>query len=1142
MLKDYKLHNDLNRDKLFLLTQPPALDTSGLPALPKDWLKELAIMCYGDAAREASYENPFNKHLLGLSEQSELSRTVQLIFRRLCGHLNEQLGALLPDNRVAIIYKLTEDIEKCTEGFTNRVNIILFAFLKPQSLDHLLYKARKCLVEEEVATKLKAQNVHNWNRVGHVAASECLGVQPNFTNDPYGRNDKSDLVIAELKKVFEEKYTPFFIPYLLAQQLHGILVDVGYVGRKTVDDGGYLLFEIESMIKWLKCFLSDLEVCYENAETWDTYFIIESEHSLVLDINWKLVRQYFFEALIKQEYFLKQPEYRHLPDHAAHNNLYPDNPDQCIPEAGFIAELFKVTNYQQLSYIKGNFPDYYKQLVKNEHFLKKYTARIHDIYKKLKEDKVEFLNSLAETLDLCCEETISMIQPLFLQQDFRRGNVLMYAAEYRPDIAEIILQFFTEHKACFSSEVIQHLFLQQNSMKQNVLMLAMRSHFDLAKKMLQFFTEHQAWFSSEVIRKLFLQQDCSRRNVLMYVAEYRPNIAEIILRFFTEHKAWFSSAVIQQLFLLQNNMERNVLTYSAEYRPNIAEIILQFFTEHKACFSSEVIQHLFLQQNSMKQNVLMLAMRSHFDLAKKMLQFFTEHQAWFSSEVIRKLFLQQDCSRRNVLMYVAEYRPKIAEIILRFFTEHQAWFSSEVIRKLFLQQNFSRRNVLMYVAEYRPNIAEIILRFFTEHKAWFSSAVIQQLFLQQNNMERNVLTYSAEYQPGIAKKMLQFFTEHQAWFSSEVIQQLFPQQNSMEQNVLMLAMRSDFDLAKKMLQFFTEHKARFSSEVIQKLFLQQDFSRRNVLMYVAEYRPKIAEIILRFFIEHKAWFSSAVIQQLFLQQNNMERNVLTYSAEYRPDIAEIILQFFTEHKAWFSSEVIQHLFLQQNNMKRNVLMRAMCSHFNLTKKMLQFFTEHKAWFSSEVIQQLFLPRNNTNWNALILAEQTSPQINRAIFNFLAFNFNRYSSSVTPEEKEIAKFLFAQFDKWTLNEWERQDLCRRMSSNTALLLLRFFDKDCVQGSTCLAKITPILFAFYREDLSTRKGITHSECFFECKEMEGATVLKATLSKDHSREELLALRKKYIGLNDDPLRTLYEAYLQIASSTPAYSRTKHLLSLA
>jgi hypothetical protein len=639
MLKHYELHSDLNKDKLFRLTPPPALDISSLPVLPENWLNELAILCYGDAAKEASYKNPFNQHLLNLSPQSELSEKMQLIYRRLNGDLNKQLGVLTADDRAVIVCTLIDDIGYCTAGFTNRVNNIYSALHRPQSIDHLLYKVRTCLVEKEVAPSFVAHIVHDGvhvlNSVTYIAFMAGLGIQPNFQDDPHGRHNSYgdnhySAVQDKLKQVFETRYTPFSIPDLLAQQLHGILVTVGYVGRKTVDSGGYVVSETEQMTKLLKRFLLHRDVDDENACTWNKYFILasEDENSIILDINWQLVRQYFFEALIKQGYFLQKPQCRRLLDYPAYRSLYPDNLDECAHEANFIAVFFEGKNYpqlfEQLLFIKNNFPDYCKKLVKNQLFFEKGIALAHYLCKNLKKDRAALVDFFVEMPDLYCNETIPIIQQLFLQQNSEGNNALMLAVHLQLNEATRMLWFlfFIVNKGWLSNDtiqqLIQQLFLQQNSDGDSALMLAARFQPALAKQILLSFTEKKDCFPTDTIQQLFLQQNSADYNALMLAARFKPDIVGQILQLFTKNKDCFSTAVILRLFLQKNGIGWNVLILAEHTSPQISRDIFNFlvfdfngYPLSETSEEKEIAQFLFAQVNEWERQDLRRKMPSN---------------------------------------------------------------------------------------------------------------------------------------------------------------------------------------------------------------------------------------------------------------------------------------------------------------------------------------------------------------------------------------------------------------------------------------------------------------------------------------------------------------------------------------------------
>jgi|GEM_PF-1568843 len=1128
MLEHYRLHDDLNKGKLFQCTPPPALDDSGLSPLPKNWLQAFNILCYGAKARRAPYYNPFEEHLSGLSPQSELSRTVQLIYRRLNGDFDAQLGKLQQDDQAAIICKLTEEIDHtCILGFINRVNNVLFDLQKPQFMDHLLYQGRRYLVNVKVAQNihLGSQGVHTWNYITHVAADEGLGTQPNFINDSYigcGWKRHSSIENA-LQQVFEDDFTPFTIPDLIVQQLRGMFVEVGYNGLRAVNSDGYVVSETEQMTKLLKRFLLHQDVDDNNACTWNKYFILasedENENPLILDINWKLVRQYVFEALIEQGYFLKRPQCRDLPDYAKYYDLYPDNSDQCTLEAGFIAVFFGEKNYpklfQKLFYIKNDVPDYWKKLVENELFLKhckqlvknklfleKVTALVHNFFEKPKKDREALLAFFVEIPDLCCKETIQIILQLFLQQDPNGWNAFMLAVDQQPALAEKMFLLFTRNKNLFSHAAILQLFLQKNSNGCNILMFAVHHHPPLAEQMFQLFIRNKNLFSHAAILQLFLQQNSNDWNVFMLAVRQQPALAEQMFQLFTENPDLLSHAEILQLFLQQDSNGWNAFMLAVRHHPPLAEQMFQLVIRNKNLFSHAEILQLFLQKNSNGWNILMFAVRYQPDLAEQMFQLFTENPNLLSHAEILQLFLQQESNGWNAFMLAVRHHPPLAEKMFQLFTENPNLLSHAEILQLFLQQDSNGWNAFMLAVDQQPALAEQMFQLVIRNKNLFSHAEILQLFLQKNSNGWNILMFAVRYQPDLAEQMFQLFTENPNLLSHAEILQLFLQQESNGWNAFMLAVRHHPPLAEKMFQLFTENPNLLSHAEILQLFLQQDSNGWNAFMLAVDQQPALAEQMFQLVIRNKNLFSHAEILQLFLQKNSNGWNILMFAVRYQPDLAEQMFQLFTENPNLLSHAEILQLFLQKNSNGKNVL---------------------------SVAQQI-------------------PQMERTIFNFLAFDCNRHSLSVTSKEKEIAKFLFTQFGKLTFNEQEERDLRCNMSHNTASLLLSTFDTCCFQTPECLAKTISILLEYYLKEFSARadQEITHSTYFFKWpiryligysarEKMEAAQVLKATLSQNYSREDVLALQKQHPALRNGRLGTLCNARLRIAPSTTQHAHT-------
>jgi len=510
-----------------------------------------------------------------------------------------------------------------------------------------------------------------------MAAVEGLGIHPNLKDDRYNSSlHKDSSVQNALRQVFEEKYTPFVIPYLLAQQLHGLLMGVGYVGPKTLDSGGYVMDDTEEMLKLLKGFLPHLDDAgCQYTDALQKYCIISPENYCILDLNWVLIRQCFFEALIQQDYFLKQPECRHFLDYAAYHSLYPDNSDQRTHEEKFIAASFHNKNYSELFDIKNNFPDYWKTLLKNSLFIKKFPAFIPCICEELKNNAEALMTFIIEHHDLCCEGTI---QKMLLQKNSNSDNILMLAARDHPSMAEKMLSFFTDNTEWFSKETIQKMFLQSNRNGWNILMLAAHYHPSMAEKMLSFFTDNTEWFSTETIQKMFLQSNKDGWNTLMDAARYNPSMAEKMLLFFTDNTEWFSKKTIQQMFLQKTSDGWNTLMDATHYHPSMAEKMLLFFTDNTEWFSKETIQKMFLQSNSNGWNTLMDAARNHPSTAEKMLSFFTDNTEWFSTETIQEMFLQSNSNGWNMLMLKEQTNHQMKKAIFNFLLLDFNRYSSSV--------------------------------------------------------------------------------------------------------------------------------------------------------------------------------------------------------------------------------------------------------------------------------------------------------------------------------------------------------------------------------------------------------------------------------------------------------------------------------
>ncbi|MFZ0218868.1 MAG: hypothetical protein WAL30_01495 [Candidatus Aquirickettsiella sp.] len=221
----------------------------------------------------------------------------------------------------AIVSKLIEDIQLCTAGFQNRVNDIIASFYKLRTLLDLLYQVRIELVKN-LGIKLTSE-IHAWNRVTKIAAAHGL-IKANFSNDLCSGELKTQTIHSSLQKEFEEKYTASNLPFLLAEQLRGILVSIGYTGP---NEDGYSVGTVDKLTEQIQCFLSK-EI---TGDDWDRFFIIQASDDFditIRDLNWKLIRKYFFLTLLHEKYITQSPlemKPRNLLDLACLSDLFCKN-------------------------------------------------------------------------------------------------------------------------------------------------------------------------------------------------------------------------------------------------------------------------------------------------------------------------------------------------------------------------------------------------------------------------------------------------------------------------------------------------------------------------------------------------------------------------------------------------------------------------------------------------------------------------------------------------------------------------------------------------------------------------------------------------------------------------------------------------
>ena len=114
-----KLDESFDVNRALAYAPPFKIDFSKVKTPPTDWLSQLETMC---CDYNSTLKKPFAKHTgkdATYTLKKELIDQLQVIYYRLSGDLDVQLGKLSDNQRTSILLKLTEEIQACTAGFHN---------------------------------------------------------------------------------------------------------------------------------------------------------------------------------------------------------------------------------------------------------------------------------------------------------------------------------------------------------------------------------------------------------------------------------------------------------------------------------------------------------------------------------------------------------------------------------------------------------------------------------------------------------------------------------------------------------------------------------------------------------------------------------------------------------------------------------------------------------------------------------------------------------------------------------------------------------------------------------------------------------------------------------------------------------------
>ena len=865
----------LNKEKLFQLTPAASISLSDLPALPSDWLVKLAELCR--KTHSSLGDEPFNKHISTRYYNSSMQESMQLIYHRLSGNLNNLLGTLTESESGVIVLKLVDGVQHCSEGFFNRVNEITESFLIPHGLPELLYQVRVGLVKN-VANRLIANingnhhgnEIHDWNKVTKLAENNGFGIKANFGDDPYGTALEEEAILAALKEKFKTEYTPFNLPFLLTDQLH-TLFGIDYTGRKD-DEQGYTVGQYEKMLETIKRYLPE-EMAKDISIT--DCFITDDDY-VVRDVNWQFIRACFFNTLHQEGYFTEEPRIGNLLDCARYSGIkLEDNALSGFEDKYITPELFNSEGYWQLEKIQVDFPAFWQPLRSKENLIS-LAVRVLEKGSLLAANKLyKPLFSLDWSSAAPSDQAV--IKQLFLRRTSHNMNLLQRSAVSENNKLKPLLDFLGEHHTLFSKEEIRDVFLGKDKDDMNLLMCAsfpnrkkvdmyMQSHLPIyqptgLKPLLTFIDTHRELFDEATIREMFLQKEKTEgMNVLMGAAAYGEHVVEDLLTFLDTHPTLFGKEEIRTIFLEKDSDNMGVLITAAQNHPQEIKPLLAFIEKNNTPFNQQELQDIFLQKDGYGRNMLMSATFQHQPEAVKSLLAFIETQSeLFGKEIIQKILLETDPSNANVLLTavwpnnpvlnenpvhvsnLSNSQPEELEHLLKFIDKHNELFAPDILGQMLLKTDEAGWNALMIAVNRRPKAVEPLLAFIDKHSELFGPQILQQMFLKEDRSGRNALMIALNHQPSTVKPLLEFMGKQSELLGQQTLQQiLFKKENGSRHSTLMLIVQSR--MVEPLLAFIEKSTVQFDVITMQQMFI-----RNNI-----QWNASIAPILLN---KHLADFS-----------------------------------------------------------------------------------------------------------------------------------------------------------------------------------------------------------------------------------------------------------------------------------------------
>ncbi|OGT42608.1 MAG: hypothetical protein A3F13_09355 [Gammaproteobacteria bacterium RIFCSPHIGHO2_12_FULL_40_19] len=380
-----ELSSILDIEKALKYDPPQSLDPAIVDklTLPLDWIVQLK---YSDSL--------LKKHLdqhIGIGSsykyKMQLIDTLKIIFFRLGGQLDPQLGKASDSIRAVIYSKLTDDIALCTAGFHNRCNEIIQSFGIPQSFTQLLHIARESLVVK-AAVKLLNNDVHFQNTVFSVANTAGFGVRARNTDDIHPGAVDDNTILKALTSTFKEEYTPINLTLLLIDQLNTIVLESGITNDAKT---GFDSRDMKKLHALLEGYLKDhtplIASCFLQKEYEEDGIPL----TRFFAINWKTIAHHIFEKLCTDRYFKIQQTITSLRQLELLSNYFSDmtiffvSQEILIGDA-FISSLDKKNEWDALK--------------KVEHLIIDPTIRAKLLHMAIDQDNVDAITWLRKDTDL----------------------------------------------------------------------------------------------------------------------------------------------------------------------------------------------------------------------------------------------------------------------------------------------------------------------------------------------------------------------------------------------------------------------------------------------------------------------------------------------------------------------------------------------------------------------------------------------------------------------------------------------------------------------------------------------------------------------------------------------------------------------